>query len=119
MSKIDDVQLEMNSVSKRADFQSNVPESTCLPTQYEPKRNEDSAKNTNDVSVAFVKNLNEVITIDESQSTQELYKHIADIKEELKNPTSPDPVIVPPHKRDFRINCPDCEEVNKFWFNTM
>lgn len=89
-----------------------------IPTQFDSKSYVASAKAGNDDSVAFVKCLNEVITIEESQPTQELYKHIVNIKEELKNRTSPEIAISTKKAKSVaeiernNLNCADCEEVN-------
>lgn len=94
------------------------PEIQCSPTQYDPKSKVNSAKAVDDESVVFVKNLNEIITIEESQSTQDLYKHIVNIKEELRKQTSPGSVASPKKAKNvveiqkFNLICADCEEVD-------
>lgn len=107
--------MKVNSISEDTDFQLGNPESRCLSTQYV-----DADKTMHDDSVAFVKNLNEIIPIEESQSTQELFRHISNIKKELKNQTSSDFPTLPnsiknvAEVQSFDIECPDCEEVNTF-----
>ena len=71
-------------------------------------------------SVAIVKNLNEIITIEESQSTQDFFNHIINIKEELKNQTSPGHFTSPKRLKNSviiqnsNLICADCEEVDCF-----
>lgn len=89
-----------------------------IPTQYNSKSKTEAGNITNDDSIAFVKCSNEIITIEESQPTQELFKHILDIKEELGNHTSPEPVISTKKVKNVadvqksNLNCADCEEVD-------
>lgn len=107
-----------NSSAKQAHFPLNSTKLQNLSTRLDSQSNINSAETAIDDSVAFVKCLNEVITIEESQPTQELYKHIVDIKEELKNRTSPEPVISTRRAKSvaeiqkLNFNCADCEEVN-------
>lgn len=95
-------------------------EETHLPlssTQFNSKTNVNSTRAVNDDSVAFVKCLNEVITIEESQPTEELFKHIFDIKEELLNQTQSEPTVLSKKAKSvaeiqkMNLNCADCEEV--------
>lgn len=85
---------------------------------YSPTKLIDAETAINDDSVAFVKSIKEIITIEESQSTQDLYMHIADIKEELKRQETVDSRALPskPMKvteaGKFTIKCADCEEVS-------
>lgn len=110
--------MNENSLTEATIFQVNSSEKLCSPTQYESKSKVNFVETVTDDSVAFVKNLNEIITIEESQSTQELYKHIVDIKEELKNQTSTDLVTLPKKAKNVAENknhnliCADCEEVD-------
>lgn len=79
---------------------------------------------TNDVSVKLEISSNEVIMIDESQSTQELYRFVANIKEELAEnspPKSKDQSFVNPTQTPSKLNNPpatnalgiDCEACNE------
>lgn len=82
---------------------------------------------TNDDSVKVERNSNDVIMIDESQSTQDLYCFVANIKQELAennpsmskdqtlvNPTeTPFNVNEPPAVNAFGIDCEACKEVYK------
>lgn len=52
-----------------------------------------------DDSIEIIEGPNEAMTIEDSQPTEELFKHVADINEELKNRTQ------------MNFNCTDCEEV--------
>lgn len=105
------------SLTEETNFQLNSLEKQCSPTQHEPRSKSDPGKAVNDDSVVFVKNLNEIVTIEESPSTQELYKHIVNIKEELRN--QPLLASASPSKKaknvmevqNANLICADCEEV--------
>lgn len=115
-TRIDDILMEMNENLLMGENDRHVLQ--CIPTQLEPKTKKDPVEAVDDDSVASVKKLNEIITIEESQSTQELFKYVADIKKEWKNETPPDSIALPNEVKILaeiqtaNINCPECEEVD-------
>lgn len=98
------------SVSKSMKSPDNVMASTAA---LHPLVAGGESKNyDNDSAVSLAKNSTEAIIIDESQSTQELYLHVLNIKKELEHETSMKRPTSAPKPPPISIDCEDCKEVN-------
>lgn len=84
-----------------------------IPTQM--KIEQICKQSINDSVIALTKDTNEIITVDESQYTQEIYQSFVNTKTSFV----PDlqPAILgnsPRRKKDIAIECEDCKEVQHF-----
>lgn len=108
------------SITIRIKSEKHEPESVSLHPSNSVEEDDISSSTGNNSVIEIMKDANEIINIDESESSQEFYAHVDDIKRELDLPTQFDEFdniasksveLMRPSSVETPSSCHDCNMV--------